>query len=99
MHILITYLYNGESETYKPTVMRSKFLKLNAKDFFRGLLIAMVAAMINGLINVLDNGAVFTWVTIKPVLIAGVSAALSYLLKCLATNSQDQMFKREPRLA
>jgi hypothetical protein len=32
----------------------------------------------------------------KPILIAGISAALSYLLKCLATNSQDQMFKREP---
>ena len=51
------------------------------------------------IINILDNGAVFTWITLKPVLIAGISAALSYLLKCLATNSQDQMFKREPRLA
>lgn len=79
--------------------MRSKFLKLNSKDFFRGLLIAVVTALITGLINVLDNGAVFTWDTIKPVLIAGLSSALSYLLKCLATNSQDQMFKREPRLA
>ena len=76
--------------------MKSKYLTLNAKDFIRGLLIAILTAIITGVINILDNGAIFTWVTIKPVLIAGISAALSYLLKCLATNSQDQMFKREP---
>jgi hypothetical protein len=78
--------------------MKSKFLTLDWKDFSRGLLIAFLTAVITGIINILDNGAVFTWVTLRPVLIAGVSAALSYLLKCLATNSQDQMFRREPRL-
>lgn len=79
--------------------MKSKLLTLDWKDFSRGLLIAFLTAALTGVINILDTGAVFTWVTIKPVLIAGISAALSYLLKCLATNSQDQMFKREPRLA
>jgi hypothetical protein len=79
--------------------MKSKFLTLDWKDFSRGLLIAFLTAVLTGVINILDTGAVFTWVTVKPILIAGVSAALSYLLKCLATNSQDQMFKREPRLA
>ncbi|HPT11680.1 MAG TPA: hypothetical protein PLP69_03575 [Bacteroidales bacterium] len=79
--------------------MKSKFLTLDWKDFSRGLLIAFLTAVLTGVINILDTGAVFTWVTMKPVLIAGVSAALSYLLKCLATNSQDQMFKREPGVA
>ena len=76
--------------------MKSKFLTLDWKDFSRGLLVAFLAAVITGVINILDTGAVFTWLTVKPVLIAGISAALSYLLKCFATNSQDQMFKREP---
>lgn len=79
--------------------MKSKFLTLDWKDFSRGLLIAFLTAVITGVINILDAGAVFTWVTVKPVLIAGISAALSYLLKCLATNSQDQLLRREPRLA
>jgi hypothetical protein len=79
--------------------MKSKFLTLDWKDFSRGLLIAFLAAVISGIIEMLDTGAIFTWVTMKPVLIAGISAAMSYLLKCLMTNSQDQMFKREPRLA
>lgn len=76
--------------------MKSKFLTLDMKDFSRGLLIAFLTALLTGVINILDTGAIFTWATIKPVLIAGISAALSYLLKCLATNSQDQLFKREP---
>jgi hypothetical protein len=76
--------------------MKSKFLNLDWKDLSRGLLIAFLTAVLTGVINLLDTGAVFTWVTLKPVLIAGISAALSYLLKCLATNSQDVMFKREP---
>lgn len=76
--------------------MKSKFLTLNWKDFSRGLLIAFLTAVLTGVINILDTGAVFSWITLKPVLIAGISAALSYLLKSLATNSQDQMFKREP---
>ena len=76
--------------------MKSKFLTLNWKDFSRGLLIAFLTAVLTGVINILDAGAVFTWVTIKPVIIAGISAALSYLLKCLATNSHDQLLKREP---
>ena len=80
-------------------LMKSKFLTLDWKDFTRGLLIAFLTAIITGIINILDAGAVFTWYTLRPVIIAGISAALSYLLKCLATNSQDQMFKREPKLA
>jgi membrane associated rhomboid family serine protease len=79
--------------------MKSKFLTLDWKDFSRGLLIAFLTAVISGIIEMLDIGTIFTWVTIKPVLIAGVSGALAYLLKCLMTNSQDQMFKREPTLA
>ncbi len=79
--------------------MKSKFFTLDWKDLLRGLLIAFLTAILTGVINILDTGAVFTWITIKPVLIAGISAALSYLLKCLATNSNDQMFKREPRPA
>ena len=79
--------------------MKSKFLMLNWKDFSRGLLIAFLTAIISGIIEILDTGAVFSWLTLKPVLIAGVSGALAYLLKSLMTNSQDVMFKREPRLA
>ncbi len=32
----------------------------------------------------------------KPVIAAGIRAALSYLLKCLISNSRNQMFRKEP---
>ncbi|HUW92487.1 MAG TPA: hypothetical protein VMV74_04945 [Bacteroidales bacterium] len=76
--------------------MKSKFLSLDVKDFLRGILLAFMTATLTGIISMLDTGVVFTWLTLKPVLIAGVSGALAYLLKCLVTNSQDVMFKREP---
>ncbi|MDO9341594.1 MAG: hypothetical protein Q7T72_13865 [Bacteroidales bacterium] len=76
--------------------MKSKFFTLDYRDILNGILIAFVAALLDGIIKILDSGAVFEWPTIKPVLIAGISAALSYLLKNLLTNSRNQMFRKEP---
>jgi hypothetical protein len=76
--------------------MKSKIFTLDMRDVLHGILIAFLTALLTGVIEILDNGAVFTWLTIKPVLIAGISAALSYLLKCLLSNSQNQLFKGEP---
>jgi hypothetical protein len=77
-------------------MMKSKFLTITVKDITRGILIAFITAILTGIIDMLDTGAVFNWLTLKPVIIAGVSAALSYLLKCLFSNSRDQLFTREP---
>ena len=76
--------------------MKSKLFTLDIRDILNGLLIAFLAAMIDGIIKILEAGAVFDWIHIKPVVIAGISAALSYLLKSLATNSHNQLFTREP---
>lgn len=76
--------------------MKSKLFTLDIRDVLHGLLIAFLTALITGIIDMLGKGVVFDWPSIKPVLIAGISAALSYLLKCLATNSRNQLFTREP---
>lgn len=76
--------------------MKSKLFTLDARDLLHGLLIAFLTAVIAGIIEMLQKGAVFDWVALKPVLIAGISAALSYLLKRLATNSRNQLFTKEP---
>jgi hypothetical protein len=76
--------------------MKSKLSTLDRRDIVNGLLIAFLAAMIDGIIKLLDAGAIFDWPHIKPVLIAGISAALSYLLKSLMTNSRNQLLRKEP---
>ena len=76
--------------------MKSKLGTLDYRDILNGLLIAFLAAMIDGVIKILNSGAVFDWTHLKPVVIAGISAALSYLLKSLMTNSRNQLLKKEP---
>ena len=76
--------------------MKSKLFTLDLRDILNGLLIAFLTAMIDGIIKILGSGAVFDWPHVQPVVIAGISAALSYLLKSLLTNSHNQLFTREP---
>lgn len=77
-------------------MMKSKIFTLDTRDLINGLIIAFLTALLTGIIEILGNGAVFTWLTLKPVLIAGISAALAYLIKNFSTNSHNQFFTREP---
>lgn len=79
--------------------MKSKLFTLDLRDLINGLFVAFLTAILSGIIEILGNGAVFDWIHIKPVLIAGISAALAYLLKSLSTNSHNQLFTREPATA
>ncbi len=76
--------------------MKSKLFTLDWRDLINGLFVAFLTALLTGIIEIPGDGAVFSWLTIKPVMIAGISAALSYLLKSLSTNSHNQLFTREP---
>ena len=77
-------------------MMKSKIFTLDYRDLLNGLLIAFLAAFIDGIIKILGSGVSFDWPHIQPVLIAGISAALAYLLKSLSTNSHNQLFTKEP---
>lgn len=76
--------------------MKSKLFTIDTRDLINGILVAFLAAILSGIIGIMDNGAVFNWTTLKPVLIAATSAALSYILKSMATNSHNQLFTKEP---
>jgi hypothetical protein len=76
--------------------MKSKIFTIDGRDLLNGLFVAILTAILTGIIDILGNGAVFDWIHIKPVLIAGISAACAYLLKSLSTNSRNQLFTKEP---
>jgi predicted Co/Zn/Cd cation transporter (cation efflux family) len=76
--------------------MKSKLFTLDLRDLLNGLLIAFLAALIDGVIKLLGSGVDFDWAHIQPILIAGISAALAYFLKSLSTNSRNQLFTKEP---
>jgi len=75
----------------------SEFLKLNGKDLFKGMLVAFLAVLTSSISVILDAGALPSsaeWLNIAKV--AG-TAAVSYLLKNLFTNSSDQVLKPESK--
>jgi len=77
-------------------MMKSKIFTLDWRDLLNGLIIAILTAILTGIIDILGNGAVFDWVHIKPIIIAGITAACAYLLKSLSTNSRNQFLTKEP---
>jgi hypothetical protein len=76
--------------------MKSKFLTIGTRDLLHGLFKAFVTTNLVGIIEILQTGVVFDWTALKTILIAGISAALSYLLKSLLSNSRNQLFTKEP---
>ena len=76
--------------------MKSKIFTLDLRDLLNGLFVAVLTALLTGIIDILGNGAIFDWPNIKPVIIAGISAACAYLVKSLSTNSRNQLFTKEP---
>jgi hypothetical protein len=76
--------------------MKSKFMTIDYRDFLKGLFIAFVTAVLTGILKIFETNSSFDWPTLKPVLIAGICAAISYLLKALVSNSRDELFTREP---
>jgi hypothetical protein len=50
---------------------------------------------LTGIINTLDSGALPLLSELKQAGIVGLTAGLSYLLKNLLTNSEDELMKKE----
>jgi hypothetical protein len=75
--------------------MTSKFLRLNWRDFLNGIIVAIFCSFITGLYQIIANGGIVNWITLKPVVIAAIGAGVSYLTKNLLTNSKGKFLKTE----
>jgi hypothetical protein len=75
----------------------SEFLKLNAADFIKGLILTLITALVTGLYELIQSGwaLTFDWVTFKPIVMTAAAAALSYLIKNFFTNSTGEVLKLE----
>lgn len=74
--------------------MGDKLFQLNWNDLLKGLIMAVLGAVIGLVSASVDAGSIdFNWSAIgKAALIAGIG----YLCKNLLTNSNDQFMKKEP---
>jgi hypothetical protein len=73
----------------------SKFFALNWKDFFKGLLVAVISAIITTLYELVQTGDFLNVGTLKKVGLVALSAFLAYLIKNLFTNSSNEPLKSE----
>lgn len=73
----------------------SNFMSLNGRDLIKGAVIAVLVAILGSLESILSAGALPTveqWASIAKM--AG-AAVISYLVKNLFTNSQDELLKAD----
>lgn len=72
--------------------MKSGFGKLNVQDFFRGLIIAVLTALVTFLYNTMESGElIFNW---KQIATTSLTAALAYIIKNYLSNSEGVFLKK-----
>ena len=71
--------------------MKSKFLRLHLGDFFKGLVLALITAVITFLTNELTAGSPIDATLLKRIGITALIAFLSYLVKNFFTNNKDEL--------
>ena len=76
---------------------KAKLFMLNARDFLKGLVVAVITAILTFLVNELQAGSSVDVDLFKRMGIAAVISFLSYLLKNLFTNSKGEMLTAEPK--
>lgn len=76
-------------------MVRSDFLNLNGRDYLKGLIVALLTAVITFLYEWIAAGKPLDLSLLKTVGLVALSAGLAYLLKNLGTNSSGQILKTE----
>jgi hypothetical protein len=79
--------------------MKSKLFNLNVKDVIKAIILTFITALLTGIYQLLQTGTLLTWVSLKPVVISSIAAALGYIIKNVLTNSNDQFLKNESKIA
>lgn len=78
---------------------QSKFFSLKARDFIKGFIMAVITAIAMGIYTSIDSGTfppdAAGW---KTMLLTGLGAGISYLIKNLFTNSNGAFMKKEPTI-
>ena len=73
----------------------SQFGKINLKDIGKGLLVSMGTTILTGSYQLLQNNAAIDAHTFKPLLIASLGAGISYVIKNVFTNSDNELGKEK----
>lgn len=76
--------------------MNSKIFSLHISDFAKGLIVAIITALISGCMTSLNKGTLPDLADLKAIAITALAAGLAYLSKNLLSNSEGKFLKSEP---
>jgi len=72
--------------------MKSGFAKLNIEDFFKGMIVAVLSALVTFLYNTMESGeVVLNW---KMIGTTSLTAALAYIIKNYLSNDEGKFLKK-----
>lgn len=77
--------------------MRSNFMALNWRDFFKGLILAVITAVVTFAYEGIQAGTLFEAGSLKKAGMVALAAFLAYLIKNLFTNTQGEILTQEPK--
>jgi hypothetical protein len=72
-------------------------MRLKIRDFINGMIVAAICTLITGVYQLIASGFGINWLTLKPVVIAAIGSAISYLTKNLLSNSKGNFMETEPK--
>ncbi|MFZ1082322.1 MAG: hypothetical protein WAO19_10405 [Candidatus Kryptoniota bacterium] len=75
----------------------SRLFSVNLKDIGKAVLMALLTALIGTLYHAIKHGAFPALVQLSTIAFAGLGAALAYLVMSFFTNSQNKLFRLEPK--
>lgn len=74
--------------------MKSPFGKLNYKDLLKGFITTIISTILSGTYQSFQDGS-FDSNTLKTSAVIGIGSGISYLIKNIFTNSEDEFLKSE----
>jgi len=76
--------------------MNSNFFSLNWLDLGKGLLVAVIGAILTAVYQAIQAGQLtWTWAFFQPIVLTGLGAGLAYLIKNFFSNSAGEPLKGE----
>lgn len=76
---------------------KSEFLKLKRADFWKGLIVAVLTALLTGLSTAIAGATDFASFNWQSVVLASAGGFVAYMLKNLFTNSEGEILKTEQK--
>jgi len=77
--------------------MKAKLFSVHTRDIIKGLILAMITAVLTFAVNELQSGTQIDKELFKRMGITALISFLSYIIKNFFTNSKDEFVSPEPK--